>query len=119
VLALCARHSGVAAFDALASKTREAQNQSATQQAQQLVQRLDVQFEVLRVQFGLLKARDAVADDAKNAKVLGGLSNAQVEYYLKVADQLEKAYPAEMLNQNDRGSNLKKLKEKIAYSRPL
>jgi hypothetical protein len=118
-LALCASHSGVAAFEALARKVREAQSQSAAHQSQQLVQRLDVQFEVLRVQFGLLKAREAVAEDAKSAKALGGLSNAEVEYYLKVADQLEKAYPEEALNENDRANNLKKLKEKIGYSRPL
>lgn len=118
-IALCAKRSGVAAFDALANKTREAQSQSAAGQLQQLVQRLDAQFEMLRVQFGLLKARDAVADDAKKAKLLGGLSNAEVEYYLKAAEQLEKAYPVDLLNQNDRSSNLKKLKEKIAFSRPL
>jgi hypothetical protein len=109
----------VAAFEALARKVREAQSQSAAHQSNQLVQRLDVQFEVLRVQFGLLKAREAVAEDAKSAKALGGLSNAEVEYYLKVADQLEKAYPEEALNENDRANNLKKLKEKIGYSRPL
>lgn len=116
-LALCASHSGVPAFDALARKVREAQSQSAAQQSQQLVQRLDVQFEVLRVRFGLIKARDAVSDEAKKENAIRGLSPREIDHYLKVADQLEKAYPAEALDQNDRISNLKKLKDEIKLSR--
>lgn len=118
-LALCAKHPSVAAFDALAAKARAAKNQTVTEQQQTLLQQLDARLELLRVQFGLLKATDAVTEDAQKAAKLVGLSNAAVDFYQNQFDQLEQAYPPASLNQNDRGSNLKKLKDKIRYARPL
>ncbi|MSU57591.1 MAG: hypothetical protein EXS35_05330 [Pedosphaera sp.] len=112
---LCARHTGVAEFDALAKKIVEAQKQTTEQQVQSQLAQLDVKFEILRVQFGMLKSSAAASAEARAATRLRPPIDAQ--FFLRETDDLEAKYRAGgWLVQNDREKNLKKLKQEILYT---
>jgi hypothetical protein len=73
---------------------------------------LDEQLEVLCVEFGLLKPKNAKTEQGKKAEKLGtiGLENQR---YLAIVIDLQSKFNAGELNQNERRRNLESLKKAI------